>query len=49
VIALHHVIGARARAVAQGKRASAGPVTGLTLLFLILALAATALVVFKPF
>jgi putative membrane protein len=49
VIALHHVIGGRARAVAGGRRNSPGPVGVLSLLLLISAVAATFFVVLKPF
>jgi putative membrane protein len=49
VIALHHVIGARAKAVATGRRSSPGPVGVLGLLLLISALAATLFVVVRPF
>ena len=49
VIALHHVIGGRAKAVAGGRRNSPGPVGVLSLLLLISAVAATFFVVLKPF
>lgn len=49
VIALHHVIGARARAVSTGRRSSPGPVGVHALLLSISAGAATLLVIFKPF
>lgn len=49
VIALHHVIGARAKAVASGKKSGAGPVPALALGLLGCAVAATVLVVLKPF
>jgi protoporphyrinogen IX oxidase len=49
VIALHHIIGARARAVAGGRRNSPGPIGVLSLLLLISAVAATFFVVLKPF
>jgi putative membrane protein len=49
VIALHHVIGARARAVATGRRSAPGPVGVLALLLVISAVAATLFVILKPF
>lgn len=49
VIGLHHVIGARAKAVAGGRRSSPGPVGVLALLLLISAVAATLFVILKPF
>ena len=49
VIVLHHVIGARAKAVASGRRSSPGPVGVLGLLLLISAVAATLFVILKPF
>jgi putative membrane protein len=49
VIALHHIIGARAKAVAGGRRNSPGPIGVLSLLLLISAVAATFFVVLKPF
>jgi putative membrane protein len=49
VIVLHHVIGARAKAVANGRRSSPGPVGVLALLLLISAVAATLFVILKPF
>jgi len=49
VIGLHHVIGARAKAVAAGRRSSPGPVGVLALLLLISAVAATLFVILKPF
>jgi putative membrane protein len=49
VIALHHVIGARAKAVSAGRRSSPGPVGVLALLLLISAVAATLFVIMKPF
>jgi protoporphyrinogen IX oxidase len=49
VIALHHVIGARAKAVASGRRSAPGPVGVLALLLLISAVAATLFVILKPF
>jgi protoporphyrinogen IX oxidase len=49
VIVLHHVIGARAKAVAAGRRSSPGPVGVLALLLLISAVAATLFVILKPF
>ncbi len=49
VIGLHHVIGARAKAVSTGRRSSPGPVGVLALLLLISAVAATLFVILKPF
>jgi len=49
VIALHHVIGARAKAVSTGRRSSPGPIGVLALLLLISAVAATLFVIMKPF
>ena len=49
VIALHHVIGARAKAVSGGRRSSPGPTGVLSLLLLISAVAATLFVVLEPF
>lgn len=49
VIALHHVIGARARAVSSGRRKTPGPIRILALMFLISAAAGTTFVIVKPF
>jgi putative membrane protein len=49
VIALHHVIGARAKAMSTGRRSSPGPVGVLALLLLVSAVAATLFVIVKPF
>jgi protoporphyrinogen IX oxidase len=49
VIALHHVIGARAKAVSAGRRSSPGPIGVLALLLLISAVAAVLFVIMKPF
>jgi putative membrane protein len=49
VIALHHVIGARAKAVASGRRSSPGPVGVMALMLLFSAVAATLFVILKPF
>jgi putative membrane protein len=49
VIVLHHLIGARAKGVATGRRATPGPVSVLSLLLLISAVAATLFVVVQPF
>ena len=49
VIVLHHIIGARAKAVATGRRSSPGPVGMLSMLLLVSAVAATIFVVVKPF
>ena len=49
VIALHHVIGARAKAMGIGRRSSPGPVGVLALLLLVSAVAATLFVILKPF
>jgi protoporphyrinogen IX oxidase len=49
VIVLHHVIGARAKAVVSGRRSTPGPVGVLGLLLLIAAVAATLFVILKPF
>jgi len=48
VIGLHHVIGARAKAVATGRRSAPGPVGVLALLLLISAVAAALFVILKP-
>lgn len=49
VIGLHHVIGARAKAVATGRRSAPGPVGVWALLLAISAVAATLFVILKPF
>lgn len=49
VIAFHHVIGARAKAVSVGRRSSPGPVGVFALLLVCSALAATFFVILKPF
>lgn len=49
VIALHHVIGARAKAVCTGRRSAPGPVGVLAQLLLISAVAATLFVTIRPF
>jgi putative membrane protein len=49
VIALHHVIGARAKAVSTGRRSAPGPVGVHALLLLISAVAAALFVILKPF
>jgi protoporphyrinogen IX oxidase len=49
VIALHHVIGARAKAVNAGRRSTPGPVGVLALLLFISSAAAALLVILKPF
>ncbi len=49
VIVLHHIIGARAKAVASGRRSSPGPMGVLTMLLFVSAMAATIFVVVKPF
>jgi protoporphyrinogen IX oxidase len=49
VIVFHHVIGARAKAVATGRRSAPGPVGVFALLLLISAVAATLFVILKPF
>lgn len=49
VIVLHHVIGARAKAVSTGRRSAPGPVGVLALLLGISAVAATLFVILKPF
>jgi len=49
VIAFHHVIGARAKAVATGRRSAPGPVGVFALLLFIAAVAATLFVILKPF
>jgi putative membrane protein len=49
VIGLHHVIGARAKGVATGRRSAPGPVGVLALLLLISAVAAALFVILKPF
>lgn len=49
VIVLHHLIGARAKAVATGRRSAPGPVGVWALLLAISAVAATFFVILKPF
>jgi putative membrane protein len=49
VIVLHHVIGARAKAVSNGRRSAPGPVGVMALLLFISAVAATLFVILKPF
>jgi putative membrane protein len=49
VIGLHHVIGARAKAMSTGRRSSPGPVGVLALLLFVSAVAATLFVILKPF
>lgn len=49
VIALHHVIGARAKHLAEGKKTTPGPAGTLTLALLALAAVAAYLAVAKPF
>ena len=49
VIGLHHMIGARAKAVATGRRSSPGPVSVMALLLFISSVAATLFVIAKPF
>jgi putative membrane protein len=49
VIVLHHLIGARAKAVATGRRSAPGPVGVWALLLAISAVAATLFVILKPF
>jgi protoporphyrinogen IX oxidase len=49
VIALHHMLGARAKRLASGRRTGAGPVASLTVALLVLAAAAGFLGVAKPF
>jgi protoporphyrinogen IX oxidase len=49
VIVLHHFIGARAKAVATGRRSAPGPVGVWALLLAISAVAATLFVILKPF
>jgi putative membrane protein len=49
VILLHHLIGARAKAVATGRRSAPGPVGVWALLLAISAVAATLFVILKPF
>lgn len=49
VIGLHHMIGARAKAVASGRRSSPGPVGVWALLLFVSAVAATLFVILKPF
>jgi protoporphyrinogen IX oxidase len=48
-IGLHHVIGARAKAVATGRSSAPGPVGVYAVLLLICAVAATLFVILKPF
>jgi putative membrane protein len=48
-IAVHHVLGARARAMRDGRTASAGGSTALSLSLLLCAAGAAVLVVLKPF
>jgi putative membrane protein len=49
VIVLHHIIGARAKAVATGRRSAPGPVGVLALALIVSAVAATFFVILKPF
>jgi protoporphyrinogen IX oxidase len=49
VIALHHLIGARAKAMASGRRSSPGPVGVWALALFVSAVAATLFVILKPF
>jgi putative membrane protein len=49
VIALHHIIGARARKMADGSAPDAGPVKGLALGLVLSAVAAVFFAVLKPF
>jgi putative membrane protein len=49
VIALHHMIGGRAKAVSTGRRSTPGPVGVQALMLFISAIAATLFVIFKPF
>lgn len=49
VIALHHVLGARARKMAAGEAAASGSVTRLSGALLVCAVGAAYLAVFKPF
>lgn len=49
VIAIHHVIGARAKALASGKKKEPGPVGVLGIVLLVAAAGATFLAVAKPF
>jgi uncharacterized membrane protein len=49
VIVFHHVIGARAKAVASGRRSAPGPVGVFGLILGISAVAATLFVILKPF
>jgi protoporphyrinogen IX oxidase len=49
VIVLHHVIGARAKQLANARRTAVGPVSTMTLALLVLAAAAATLGVAKPF
>jgi putative membrane protein len=49
VIGLHHMIGARAKAVSGGPRSAPGPVGVWALLLFVSAVAATLFVILKPF
>jgi putative membrane protein len=49
VIGLHHLIGARAKAVASGRRSAPGPVGVWALALFVSAVAATLFVFLKPF
>jgi putative membrane protein len=49
VIGLHHMIGARAKAVASGRRSAPGPVGVMAFLLGTSAVAATLFVILKPF
>lgn len=49
VIALHHIIGARAKRMASGEKAAPGPAGVLAAVLLVSAAAAVALAVLKPF
>jgi putative membrane protein len=49
VIGLHHLIGARAKAVASGRRSAPGPIGVWALALFVSAVAATLFVILKPF
>ena len=49
VIALHHIIGARAKSLAVGKKDQPGPIGVLSVLLLLSAVVAAFLAVIKPF
>jgi putative membrane protein len=49
VVGIHHVIGARAKGLSNGKNVDAGPVATLAIVLLIFAMGAAFFAIFKPF